>query len=393
MKIGIAGPVSLKLLSHHIPVGVRDALPEGYKAPQIAGLVEELLRRGHHVSVFTVDSTTSRLTAFRGNNLTIHIGHLRARAREKALDLFSKERSDLISAMKSDPCDIIHAQWTYEFALAALESGFPTLVTARDAPWRILRFMPNAYRFIRLLMAVEVSLRCLHMTAVSPYIAEHFRKYMLYSKPITVVPNGLSDSIFSLISAKKGENEVVSFGTNLNGWGRLKNGQSVLEAFRLMHRSEPKTRLLMFGSEYGPTEEASIWARQRGLSEGVEFIGALSYEELLKRLVFEVDILVHPSLEESFSMAIAEALALGIPVIGGRYSGAVPSTLNKGKAGLLVDMRSPDELSRAMLQLARDASLRRKLVQQGKEFAQTQFNIKRVVNSYEDLYHRVMTSS
>jgi hypothetical protein len=74
----------------------------------------------------------------------------------RAWDLFAQERAGLERAMREDPCDVVHAHWTYEFALAALASGQPTLVTARDwAPTillmqRRLRLLP--YRLACLLL-------------------------------------------------------------------------------------------------------------------------------------------------------------------------------------------------------------------------------------------------
>jgi len=74
------------------------------------------------------------------------VSPMRPRPRHRALDLFAAERAGVRQAMEEDPCDLIHAQWTYEFALAALATGQPTLVTAHDAPWRVLRHMPARSR-------------------------------------------------------------------------------------------------------------------------------------------------------------------------------------------------------------------------------------------------------
>ena len=55
-----------------------------------------------------------------------------------------------------DP-DIVHAHWTYEFALGAIESRVPTVVTAHDAPLSILRLNPTPYRLARTVMAWQVA--------------------------------------------------------------------------------------------------------------------------------------------------------------------------------------------------------------------------------------------
>jgi len=54
--------------------------------------------------------------------------------------------------------------------------------------------------------------------------------------------------------------------------------------------------------------------------------------DLLIKLAENIDVLVHPSLEEAHCMAVIEAMAMGMPVIGGRSSGGIPWTLAEGEA-------------------------------------------------------------
>ena len=48
-------------------------------------------------------------------------------------------------------------------------------------------------------------------------------------------------------------------------------------------------------------------------------------------------------------MALIEAIACGVPVIGGQRSGAVPWTLDQGRCGYLCDVRNPDALADAIV--------------------------------------------
>jgi len=390
MKIGIAAPVALKLLSNYVTNG--DRLPVGYSFPPIATLVQEYLKRGHAVSLFALDPTTTQLRTFRGERLTIHVGQYRPHHR--ARDFFAVERADLLAAMKSDPCHIIHAHWTYEFALAAIASGSPYAITAHDAPLEILRLNCIPYRFMRTLMSFQVARKAQNLTAVSTYVANHFQKVLGYSKPIKVIPNGLPESIFALGERQVArEAERLTFATVLTGWGGRKNGQVALQAFKRVREVLPQARLLMFGNGHGEGEPASVWARQQEIDRGVEFVGTLPYLELLKRLAAEVDVLVHPALEESFSMAIAEAMALGIPAIGGVCSGAVPSTLENGRVGILTNIKSAQSVAAAMLSLAQNFELRTALGQTARNSAWQRFHVEKVVNAYENLYEQTLTKS
>ncbi len=392
MKLGIAGPVSLGLLNGYVEHG--DALPNGYRFPPMAKLVEEYLQRGHQVSLFTLDPTISEPKTFRGDRLTIHVGRYRPRARHRSKDLFGQERADLIRAMEKDPCELVHAHWTYEFALAAIASGYPYVVTAHDAPLRVLRYLPGVYRSLRFLMALQVARRAQHLTAVSPYVAEHFRRRLLYRGPIKVIPNGLSGSLFAVDGqGSRTKGSSPTFATVLTGWGGLKNGQVALRAFSQVRKATPGARLLMFGWGHGVAEEGSVWAKQNGLSESVEFIGSVQHPVLLQHLADEVDILVHPSLEEAQPLSVSEAMALGIPAIGGVRSGGVPYTLENGGAGMLVDVRSPEAVARAMLRLAEDTETRLALGRAARESAWRRFRFEVVAKSYEEVYEEVLTNA
>ena len=53
----------------------------------------------------------------------------------------------------------------------------------------------------------------------------------------------------------------------------------------------------------------------------------------------EVDVVVHPSLDEAFSMTVLESMALAKPVIAGRDTPGIRQALRGGDAGVLTDVR------------------------------------------------------
>ena len=55
-------------------------------------------------------------------------------------------------------------------------SGYPTVVTAHDSPWKVLRLMPDLYRALRFGMARRVIPRCRYLTAVSADLAADVQK-------------------------------------------------------------------------------------------------------------------------------------------------------------------------------------------------------------------------
>ena len=391
MKLGIAGPIQIGAYTKYLDNLSLSGFPtpSGLGGTPVVQLTLALLERGYSLVIFTLDHLVKDEMVLEGPNLKICIGPYRLK--RKARDFFRVERAYLKEAIRREKPDLVHAHWTYEFALGALASGIPTIVTAHDAPLRVLRFMCSPYFFMRTLMSLSVAQRAQYLTAVSPYVAEHFRRQLGYRRPIRVIPNGIGNDLFEMGKKRAVERVgVLTFATVLNGWGRLKNGQVALEAFKKVHMAIPQTRLLMFGIGHGEGEQASIWARQRGLDNGVEFIGELPHGELLRRLICEVDILVHPSLEEACPMAIAEAMAMGLPVIGGSYSAGVPFILENGKAGMLTDVRSPESVAQAMFCLVYDTGLCSTLGRLARESAKQRFHIEKVVGAYMAAYNEVL---
>jgi L-malate glycosyltransferase len=388
MKLGVAGPISIAHLRDYLSDSDRQRprLPSGLGGTPVCHLVKAFLDKGWPVTVFTLDYDVTNELILTGPLLKLCIGPYRAQHR--ARDFFRVERHYLSTAIQREMPDLIHAHWTYEFALAALETGIPTIVTAHDAPFRVLRYDPSPYRLVRLLMAFAVARTAPFMTAVSPHTAAHFRRFLRHPASITVIPNGLPLQMFEVHrNSERTSDSILTCATVLNGWGKLKNGAAALRAFAIIRLVHSQSRLLMFGSEFGQFDKAHNWASRRNLASGVHFIGSLRNPDLLQRLQSEVDIIVHPSLEEACCQAILEAMALGKPVIGGQRSGGVPYALNYGKAGILTDVHSPKQIAAAVLSLTNNYERRMKLAALARHFAFTTFNINVVASAYESTYH------
>lgn len=385
MAAGLAllGPVSPDALRDLIPPQAwRDDLPRDPGATVVPSLARAFVARGHRVTVISYAIGLEREVVIDAGALRLCIGPGRPRGR--ARDFFAAERSYLNEALTREQPALVHAHWTYEFAMAAQASGRPCLITAHDAPLRILRYDPSPYRFMRTAMAYMVAHRAKRIIAVSPHIERHLRRWIGFRGQCTVIPNGIDDRAFHIHEPRGGMATV--FACVMNGWGGVKNPTTLLQAFARIRTSLPQSRLMMIGDGYGPDGPAANWAASHGAVNGVDFIGPLPHADLLERLHRQADILVHPSREESQSMAIVEAMACGIPVIGGIDSGAVPWTLGQGRAGLLVDIRSAESLGAAMLELAHDPARQQSLGRSGSEYAAQQFGMDSVTDRHVDIY-------
>lgn len=347
MKVGYAGPIAFDMLEPYVRPADRGRY-SGTQFPQGSLLASKLIELGHHVFVYTLDHeqrASGPLTLY-GDSLTVHI--LPYRTRLRWIDGFRAEIHSLRRVMTNDQPDVIHAQWSYEYALAAISSGLPNVVTVRDwAPYifsmqrKPLEFV---YRLVRWGMNRRALRRAHRLTVTSPYMRGLVRRYV--GREPDLVPNALGGEVFGWnpTTASEREPRIVSIN---NGFDRRKNVDTLLEAFAGVRRRHPDSELRLIGSGYDVGGPAHTWATERRLAESVVFEGVVPFETVLETLR-SARVLAHPSREESFGGTLLEAMACGAPVIGGRESGAVPWVLDDGAAGILVDIEDPGALENAI---------------------------------------------
>lgn len=335
------------------------AVPTGYTgAPLMGVLVRELLQLGHRVTAITTDSAlplgsapvrltgprfefvvaAARRRAWRPNRVEAEPGGWRL---GRAVDAFALERQAVRDAVQAAAPDVVHAHWTYEFALGSLDAGLPTLLTCHDAPAVVLRHTRSVYRAVRYAMAREVFRRGRHFTAVSPYLAEALQSYTPHT--INVVANPVAAGVLDRMGMR-GAPAARRIAMVVNGWDDRKNPKAGLMACSAFAAAEPGAEFHLFGHGFGPGQEADQWVTAQGLPGRFVFHGPCPHARLLEQ-VAQMDVLLHPALEESFGVVLAEAMGMGLNVVAGRHSGAVPWVLGPrpGDArapGILVDVRS-----------------------------------------------------
>ena len=397
MRIALVGPFSgPSLAASFAPSETGVSLPFGYPgAPLMTVLARALVDRGHQVAAISTDfsSSVNELEPFvvrRIGGLHVYYCPQRPRSfrsnsgrRGRALDFFRYERDCLRRAIADYAPDIVHAHWTYEFVWAALDSGVPTLATAHDSPLKVLRFMPSLYRLFRYFMARRVLARCQHLTAVSPDLERDIRG--LTHAPITVVANPIEDSILAGMGCAPQAFDSKTLVMVINGWINLKNGETALRAFGLARRMDPGLRLMCFGSGYERDGPAQRWAATEGLEAGVEFRGAVSQVLILEQLRSSLAML-HPSLLEACSMAIAEAMSVGLPVIAGCRTDGAAWQLDGGRAGVLVDVRDARAIADAIIRLSGERSRWNEISVAAQSRARRLFAVDQVVGQYLALY-------
>lgn len=341
LHIALCGPASVGMLEPWLGARIPS---RGYPYPGVPTLAEELIAAGHRVTIVSTATDIDVPLQFVRNQLRLVLVPSRPRARDRLLDFFRAERRGIAAALREVHPDVIHAHWTYEFALAAAEAQVaPVLVTARDAPLVILARFKDAYRFFRLLLAIRARFSIRHVSAPSPYIVRSLRWFGHFGA-IPVIPNPIptlpaADGVVIPRSSKT----ILCVAAS----GRLKNVHALLRAMALVRAQHPDALLRLVGDGLGLGGPVEAWARQQKLDKHVEFVG-YSDRMALAREYECAAVFCSPSLEESFGNTLVEALEAGLPVIAGKDSGAVPWVLFDGQAGRLVNVRDPAAIAAAI---------------------------------------------
>lgn len=127
------------------------------------------------------------------------------------------------------------------------------------------------------------------------------------------------------------------------------------------------------------------------LRMNIEFPGRLPHAQL-EQHYSQADVLVNPSLSESFGMALVEAMERGIPVIGTKVGG-MPEIIVPGETGFLVEPGDVQALARTIIQLFADDSLRKKLGDAARIHAIKQFSWDRIAKNIFEAYEAVCQTS
>ena len=122
------------------------------------------------------------------------------------------------------------------------------------------------------------------------------------------------------------------------------------------------------------------------IASQVSFVGHLPQTKLLD-YYHRADLLVNPSLSESFGMSLIEAMATEVPVVASRVGG-MTEVVAEGKTGLLVEANDVSALAEAILHLLSNLDLREAMGKAGRQRVVELFQWERVAESLLQQYQK-----
>lgn len=388
MNIGIAAPIQVYSLKEHLNNLTEDDLTLGLGGSAINILIDGFIKAGHNVTVFTLDRKIKHKYVIEGENLKIIFGHFRSSTKYKMLDFDRKEYKQIAQFIKEekDSIDIVNAHWSYEFAIGTILSDVPHLITFRDHAQTILRVVKRPYLITRLLMNTWVKSKAKNVMFNSPILKERIGLEGL------IIPNPIKDTYITNSRKFPKDKNIFYICFIANSSYYLKNPINALKAFSIFqNNNDIRAELHFIGNEYSPESKIAQIAKNNNWDKNVIFKGDIKFEQMMEALDF-YDLLLHTSREESFGNTLIEAMAKGIPVIGGVKSGAVPWVLDNGKAGCLVDVEDVNNIAEALAYILSNPLYYEQLSSSGINNLKNRFSQKSICSLYVDIYNKIINT-
>lgn len=200
------------------------------------------------------------------------------------------------------------------------------------------------------------------------------RQYVLSKDKITVAYPGYNREVFRVPSAEKNDTNVLKKynidATYIIYIGTIqprKNLIRLMEAFASVAGEMQGIELVIVGKTRGEGRQGWMYGdilktpQKLGIENRVKFLGFVPTEDLPALLSGAVAF-IQSSLWEGFGIPAVEAMATGTPVIISNVS-SLPEVV--GKAGLLIDPYSVDQIEQAIRTIIADKKLRQKYVKEG----------------------------
>src|SRR5690349_6572633 len=208
---------------------------------------------------------------------------------------------------------------------------------------------------------------------------------------VEVWGRGVDTSVFHPSRRRQGLRAELGMGSRFTFLyvGRLaaeKRVDFVLEAFRRASAMVPRGVMHLILAGTGPCEPEL----RAAAPPEVTFLGFLDRQTQLPDLYANCDAFVFASLTETLGLVVLEAMASGLPVIAAP-AGGVQDHLREGVNGLTYDADDPGAMARAMVLLAGEYEVTRRLSRAARRTAESlswERELDRLDASYREICER-----
>jgi trehalose synthase len=164
---------------------------------------------------------------------------------------------------------------------------------------------------------------------------------------------------------------------------RWKDPEGVIEAFKIARKEVDATLVLLGNVATDDPEGQEVFESLLGSKEERIIILTAEDTALVNALQRRAAVILQKSLREGFGLTVTEAMWKGAAVVGGNCGG-IRHQIEDGRNGFLVS--TVEEAAQRIVELVRDASLRRRIGAAGRETVRSRFLMSRLAEQYLDLF-------
>lgn len=306
--------------------------------------------------------------------------------RDKSFEIpAARELYRIIKELKPD---IVHTHSSFSAKLAAYFAGVKSRIYTRhcayDLPKRDTSFPKKQISgFVNNTLSTAI-------VAVAPAVAKNLTDTGVDAKKITVIMNGVKD-VRKLTDAEKAEvreklgiksdDFVSTMSARLED---VKGHDYFLKAAKSVLEKHKSAKFLIVGT--GTLEnELKELAQNLGIAESVIFTGFVNDVAPYLNIT---DLNINCSWgTEASSLAIAEAMSLGLPTVASDFGGN-PSVIADGENGLLVPKKDENALADAIVRIIENKELYNKLSDGAKKIYTEKFTAGAMTRQLEALYDK-----
>ena len=204
---------------------------------------------------------------------------------------------------------------------------------------------------------------------------------------LELIPNGIDiDAVRSAIAVKRSHLGIADDAFVVGMIGRLsaqKAPDVFIRAAEIIHKEIPNSAFIIVG-DGEQREEIETFAQQHGLHLVVTGWTDKPYSYLK---AFDVAVLL--SRWEGFGLAIVEYMAAEKNVVATRAD-AIPSLIEDGKNGFLVDIDNPEQAADKVLWLRNHPNEAEKMRQKALRKVKSKYDINRVVQQHINMFNELI---
>jgi len=281
--------------------------------------------------------------------------------------------------------DLLHAHYATSFGfMGALSRERPFIISA----WGSDIFSFPRKSFLHRALLSWILGKANFLCSTSEIMAQEMYRYIDRDSKIEVIPFGVDLEQFSPPGRREAplQKQVV--------YGVAKYLQPIygldylLKAFARVENSYPGRALLKIAGDGPELERLQTMAKKLGISGKVEWLGEVTNSEVAK-FYQKLDVVVVPSLEESFGVTAVEGSACARPIIASRVGG-LPEVVLDGKTGIMIEAQNVDSLVKAMEYMLENPEERVRMGLAGREFVLTHFDFQDNVTQMEQVYRALI---